>query len=82
MTGETLQSRIDMIAEPQLSPAPKALSTTVWLPSSLPLNSLAIVKGTDALLVLPYLQRISKQVQMQQDKWQLKLKKPLTCQIV
>ena len=46
---------MDTMAEPQLKPAPKALSTTVCVPPNLPANSLAIVNGTDALLVLPYL---------------------------
>jgi hypothetical protein len=44
-----------MMTEPQLKPAPKALITTVCSPPSFPDNSLEMVKGTDALLVLPYL---------------------------
>ena len=48
-------TRSRMIAEPQLSPAPKALITSVCSPCRRPLNSLAMVKGTDELLVLPYL---------------------------
>ena len=35
--------------------APKPLITTVWSPSRLPASSLEMVKGTEALLVLPYL---------------------------
>jgi hypothetical protein len=55
MTGEILQSRIGMRADPQLKPAPKALIITRRSPSKQPANSLAMVKGTDALLVFPYL---------------------------
>ena len=39
MTGDTLQSFICIRAAAQLNPAPKALSNTVFLPSSLPESS-------------------------------------------
>ena len=55
MTGDTLQSCIDISTEPQLKPAPKPLMSIVWSPSSLPQSSLEMVKGTEALLVFPYL---------------------------
>ena len=54
MTGDTLQSRICIIAAPQLKPAPKALKMTLCVPSSFPANSLDMVSGTEVLLVLPY----------------------------